>query len=225
MANELTELGKDGPSDKSKKVDTGKLALIGIGFVTLVVTYLIYRRSQAASANAAQSVSGPIDPTTGLPYAGGAPAGNFGNAASPSDFGSVTTALNQLIASEGALSTQLTNLLSPPQGSSVTPSFTDVSREAQVGAGYNPPPNTAVGSPIVTSQGAYTWVPTIPILQNLISSGAPLYTQPLPGDFVPVSNPNTVTPGTAFYTSAPSSAPPQGVLPAGSGQTMHPFAA
>lgn len=125
MANELTELATPDGSSNKKKMDKGKLVMIGIGFITLVVTYLIYKRSQAANAatSTTSAANGVIDPTTGLPYAQEA-AMNFGGQGA-SDYGSLATNLQSLIAQEGALTTALTNQQTTPVGSSVTPSYSD----------------------------------------------------------------------------------------------------
>lgn len=99
--------------------DKTKYILVGIGFLTLVVSYLIYRRnSQQSSTTTATAPSG-VDPNTGIPYAleqaGGSTLGTgaTGMGTQANDFSGLQSSLNDLAAQESALVTAIT---APPQG-------------------------------------------------------------------------------------------------------------
>lgn len=91
-----------------------------------------------------------------------------------------------------------------------------------IGSGYGPPTGSSI---ISTPSGNYEYLGNWSQVTALQAAGAPLFTQPEPGVFVPWTGPTSANPGTPLFAQTPynalAAAPPpqQPLAPGGSSIT------
>lgn len=174
---------------KLKKMDKGKAALVVIGFITLVVMWLTYKRSQANSA-AAGTATGQA---SGVAMAPVAPTGTPPGSGVTPDWSGLQDAIT-------TLTNSIASVQAPPPGTvAQTPHYSDVSSEHRAGSSYGNPTGLTANGIISTSAGFFESV--VHGSESQTQKSTPLYVQYQPGQFSRYTgSPSKATRGTRFYT-------------------------